>query len=802
MKFTLSWLKEHLDTTAHAAAVAKTLTDLGLEVEGIEDRAQVLAPFTIGYVVEAKQHPNADRLRVCQVDTGNGIVQVVCGAPNARTGMKGVFAPPGSHIPGTGLDLKAGNIRGEASNGMLCSAREMGLGTDHDGIIELPAEAPVGESFAKYRKLDDPVLDIKITPDRADCLGVHGIARDLAAAGLGTLRPLAPKHQAGTFKSPLQWRIDPSAATGCPYVAGRYFRGVKNGPSPQWLQDRLVSIGLRPISTLVDITNFVTYDLGRPLHVFDAKKMAGDPTMRAAKDGETIRALDGKTYTLDAGMVVIADQRGPAAIGGIMGGEETGCSPETTEVFLEVALFDPIQVARTGRKLGILSDARYRFERGVDPKSASWGVDVATALILELCGGETSEVTAAGAMPKDTRTIGYRPARVESLGGCEVPSDKQRQILEALGFTVTPTSTASWQVASPTWRMDVEGEADLVEEVLRVNGFDNIAPVSMPRESAVPRQAVTPAQRRVQQAKRILATRGLNEAVTFSFMPGAVAKLFAGGNALLPLANPISADLDVMRPSILGNLLQAAGRNADRGYPDSALYEVGPSFTDETPKGQPTVAAGIRVGDLTARHWSQKPRGVDAFDAKADAVALLNALGAPTENLQATADAPGYFHPGRSASLRLGPNVLAQFGELHPKVMQALGLKGPAVGFEVFLDRVPMPRAHGKAGGTARPLLNASAFQPLERDFAFVVNSDIAAEKLIKAAKGADKALITDVSVFDVFEGGSLGEGRKSIAISVTLQPREKTLTDAEIEGVSAKIVGAVNKATGGELRK
>jgi phenylalanyl-tRNA synthetase beta chain len=461
-------------------------------------------------------------------------------------------------------------------------------------------------------------------------------------------------------------------------------------------------------------------------------------------------------------------------------------------------LFDPIQVARTGRKLGILSDARYRFERGVDARSASWGVDVATALILKLCGGEASEVTAAGVMPKDTRTIGYRPARVESLGGCEVAADRQRQILEALGFTVTPSSTASWQVATPTWRMDVEGEADLVEEVLRVNGFDNIAPVSMPREGAVPRPAVTPAQRRVQQAKRILATRGLDEAVTFSFMPGTVAKLFAGDNASLPLANPISADLDVMRPSILGNLLQAAGRNADRGYPDAALYELGPSFANDTPKGQLTVAAGIRVGDLTGRHWSQKPRGVDAFDAKADAVALLDALGAPTENLQATADAPGYFHPGRSASLRLGPNVLAQFGELHPKVMQALGLKGPAVGFEVFLDRVPMPR--GK--GTARPLLNASAFQPLERDFAFVVASDIAAEKLIRAAKGADKALITDVSVFDVFEGGSLGEGRKSIAISVTLQPREKTLTDAEIEGVSAKIVGAVNKATGGELRK
>jgi phenylalanyl-tRNA synthetase beta chain len=796
MKFTLSWLKTHLDTRAEASAIAAKLTDLGLEVEGIEDPSQALAPFVVGYVAEARQHPNADRLRVCRVDTGKGVVQVVCGAPNARTGMKGVFAPPGTHIPGTGLDLRAGNIRGEASNGMLCSARELGLGTDHDGIIELPDEAPIGMSFVKYRNLDDPIIEIKVTPDRADCLGVRGIARDLAAAGVGTLKPFAPKHFSGKFKSPVQWRIDPSAATACPYVAGRYFKGVKNGPSPQWLQDRLTSIGLRPISALVDITNFVTHDLGRPLHVFDAKKLAGDPTMRAANAGETVLALDGKTYPLEPGMVVIADSRGPEAIGGIMGGEESGCSLDTTDVFLEVALFDPIQVARNGRKLGIQSDARYRFERGVDPKSATWGVDVATGLILELCGGEASEMTAAGTLPSGTRSINYRPPRVSSLGGCEVSTDKQRQILQSLGFTVNGASV--WQVTTPTWRFDVDGEADLVEEVLRVNGFDSIPAVSMPRGTALPKTAVTPAQRRVQQAKRLLATRGLEEAVTFSFMPSKVAALFAGGNALIPLANPISADLDVMRPSILGNLLMAAGRNASRGIADIAIYEVGPSYANDTPKGQLTVAAGIRVGDFTARHWSGKPRGVDAFDAKADAVELLAALGAPVENLQTTTDAPGYYHPGRSASLRLGPTVLAQFGEVHPKVMKALDLKGPAVAFEIFLDRVPMPRSKG----TNRPLLDASAFQPVARDFAFVVASDVAAEKLVKAAKAADKALIAEVAIFDVFEGGGLGEGWKSIALSVTLQPREKTLTDAEIEAVSAKIVAAVNKATGGELRK
>src|SRR3954469_16234407 len=591
MKFTLSWLKAHLDTRAEAPAIAARLTDLGLEVEGIEDPSQALAPFVVGYVAEAKQHPNADRLKVCRVDTGKGVVQVVCGAPNARTGMKGVFAAPGTHIPGTGLDLKAGTIRGEASNGMLCSARELGLGTDHDGIIELPDEAPIGMSFVKYRNLDDPIIEIKVTPDRADCLGVRGIARDLAAAGVGTLKPFAPQHLSGTFKSPIQWRIDPSAATGCPYVAGRYFKGVKNGASPQWLQDRLTSSGLRPISALVDVTNFVAYDLGRPLHVFDAKKIAGDPTMRAAKEGESIVALDGKTYALEAGMIVIADSRGPEAIGGIMGGAESGCALDTTDVFLEVALFDPIQVARTGRKLGILSDARYRFERGVDPKSASWGVDIATQLILELCGGEASEVTAAGTMPKGTRMISYRPARVESLGGCEIASDKQRNILQVLGFTVIPAS-AAWQVTTPTWRADVEGEADLVEEVLRVNGFDEIEAVSMPRDSALPKTAVTPAQRRVQQTKRLLATRGIEEAVTFSFMPGTVAALFAGDNALIPLANPISADLDVMRPSILGNLLLAAGRNAARGISGAAMFEVGPSFANDTPKGQLTAAAG------------------------------------------------------------------------------------------------------------------------------------------------------------------------------------------------------------------
>ncbi|HET6618397.1 MAG TPA: phenylalanine--tRNA ligase subunit beta [Dongiaceae bacterium] len=800
MKFTLKWLKGHLDTNADVETIARTLTMIGLEVEGIEDRARELAPFTIGYVVEAVQHPNADKLRVCKVDTGQGIVQVVCGAPNARTGMKGVFAPVGSFIPGTKLDLKKGVIRGVDSNGMLCSMREMGLGQDHDGIIDLAADAPVGQSFAAYMGFDDPVFEIKLTPDRADCLGIHGVARDLAAAGLGSLKTVFPDRIEGTFEPPLHWQRK-EVGDACPLVVGRYYRNVRNGASPQWLQERLTAIGLRPISALVDITNYVTFDLGRPLHVFDADKVKGDPTMRFAKPGEKVLALDGFEYELEPDMVVIADDGRIEGIGGVMGGELSGVSAETKNVFIEVALFDPVRTARTGRKLGINSDARYRFERGVDPESAEWGVDVATSLILELCGGEASHITRAGRMPEWHRKIAFRPARVASLGGVEVPTDRQTQILSALGFGVEETSAAQWTVTPPSWRADVEGEADLVEEVIRINDYDNIPVISLPRLSALPHPAITPQQRRVPIAKRLLATRGLLEAVTFSFMPSAIAKLFQpkGANApLVMLANPISADLDAMRPSIVGNLLLAAARNASRGFPDVGLFEVGPSYLDDTEKGQVLSATGARVGLYRPRHWEGKPRAVDAFDAKADALALLQTFGVPVDNLQVIAEAPDYYHPGRSAVLRLGPAILAQFGELHPNVLKACDLRGPAVGFEVFLDRLPMPRAKG----AARPLLNASSFQPLERDFAFVVDATVPADKLTRAARSADKALIIEAKVFDLFQGGALPDGKKSIAFSVTIQPRERTLTDQEIEALSAKIVAAVNKATGGELRK
>ena len=801
MKFTLSWLKDHLETDASLDEITDALTALGLELEEVHDPAKELASFTIGYVVEAKQHPNADRLRVCVVDTGTEKIQVVCGAPNARTGMKGVFAPSGTHIPGTGLDLKKGVIRGEESNGMLCSERELGLSDDHEGIIDLPEDAPVGESFARYKGLDDPVIDIAITPNRGDCLGVRGVARDLAAAGIGTLKPFSAAEKIeGTFESPVQWKRDlPKGDEGaCPMVVGRYFRGLKNGPSPDWMQRRLLAIGLRPISALVDITNYVTFDLGRPLHVFAADKLeGGDLTMRFARDGEKIMALDGKEYELEDGMTCIADAKGVHGIAGIMGGEESGCTEDTTEMFLEVALFDPIRTAGTGRKLGIESDARYRFERTVDPASALWGAEVATRLVLDICGGEASELSIAGEMPDTARQISLRPDRVKTLGGVDISVDDQRRILETLGFE-TDTTEGQIVATTPSWRPDVEDESCLVEEVLRVNGFDNIPVVPLDRDSALPQQILTVGQRRESFARKTLAGRGMLETVTWSFMDEAQAGLFGGVPDVLRLDNPISSDLSVMRPSILPNLLAAAGRNADRGYADNALFEVGPAWRDDTPEGEDVLAAGLRTGRSGHRHWSDPPRAVDAFDAKADALAVLAACGAPVDNLQVSRDAPAWYHPGRSGSLRLGPNVLAWFGELHPRVLKGMDVKSPAAGFEIFIHKVPMPRSKG---GKGRPLLRPSPFQPVGRDFAFVVDADVAADSIVRAAKGADKALISDVRLFDLYEGEGLGKNKKSVAIAVTLQPTERTLTDEDIEKVSAAVVAAVTKQTGGVLR-
>ncbi len=798
MKLTLSWLKDHLETEASLKEITDTLSMIGLEVEGVEDRAEALKPFTVAYVKEARPHPNADRLRLCIVDTGREEVQVVCGAPNARSGMKGVFAPVGSYVPGIDLTLKAGKIRGEESNGMLVSEREMGLSDEHEGIIDLPEDTPLGAPFAEAMGLNDPVIEIAITPNRGDCLGVRGIARDLAAVGLGRLKPRDPAARPGSFESPIKWRRDLPADRqhACPYVAGRYFRGVKNGPSPKWMQDRLRAIGLRPISALVDITNYVTYDLARPLHVFDADKVKGDVVMRFAESGAEILALDGNTYSLDDDMVTIYDDNGPEGIGGVMGGEISGCQADTTNVFLEVALFDPDMVAVTGRKLGVHSDARFRFERGLDPQSAVWGVEIATRLIFDLCGGEASEVVTAGEIPPETRRIALNPARIASLGGIAVDSARQAEILQRLGFAVEQQGAVIAAVP-PSWRPDVESEACLVEEVMRVHGYDHIPEVALPRDSYLPRAVLTPAQRRVSAARTALAWRGMMEGVTFSFVARREAELFGGGADLLTLANPISADLDVMRPTPLVNLATAAVRNADRGFGDLALFEVGPQYLDDTPEGQVTVAAGLRVGESQPRHWAGAARGVDLFDAKGDAEAVLTACEAPVENLQVTRDAPGWYHPGRSGVLRLGPKVLAQFGELHPRVLRRLDLKGPAAAFEVFLDAIPLSRA----GGQKRPLLELSPFQPVLRDFAFLVDEDVPAEKLLRAARGADKALIAEVSLFDVYQGKGVAPGKKSLAIAVTLQPREATLTDQEIEAVAEKVVAQVSKATGGVLR-
>jgi len=798
MKLTYSWLKDHLETAASAETIAATLTRIGLEKESFVDAAKDLAPFVVGHVVECAKHPNADKLSVCKVDIGQGApIQVVCGAPNARQGMKGVYAPPGTHIPGTKLDLKKGVIRGVESNGMLLSERELGLSDDHEGIIDLPGETPIGKPYAEVAGLGDPVIEIKPLANRPDALGIRAIARDLAAAGAGTLKPWRYKAVSGTFKSPIQWRRDLAGAEdACPYVVGRYFRNVKNGPSPDWLKRRLTAIGLRPISALVDITNLVTYDLGRPLHVFDADKLAGDLTMRLAKPGEKILALDGREYTLDGETTVIADAKGVHGIGGIMGGEATGCTPETTNVFLEVALFDPVRVRKSGRALGIVSDARMRFERGLDPESADWGAEVAATLIRELCGGEASEPVAAGAMPDWQRAVPFRLERLETLGGLAVPAPEAKRILAALGFEAKENG-AAWSVSVPPWRPDIDGEADIVEEVLRIHGYDRIPAVPLGLEGALPHSAITPQQRRMRLARRALAARGLLEAVTWSFMSSKEAPLFGGGKPELKLANPISADLDEMRPSILANLLHAVQRNADRGFANAALFEIGPHYASAAPGDQTNVAAGVRQGE-TPRHWSEPARKVDAFDAKADALAALEAAGAPVNSLQTAAEAPGWYHPGRSGVVKLGTAVLAQFGEVHPRVLTALDVDAPAVAFEVFLERLPPAKA--KAGKT-RPLLKPSAFQPVERDFAFVVDAAVPAEKLLRAAQNADKALIAGAAIFDAYAGPGIPEGKKSIALAVTIQPVEKTLTDAEIDAIAAKIVAAVTKQTGGVLR-
>lgn len=803
MKFTLSWLKDHLETEASLDTIVTTLTMIGLEVEGVTDASEALAPFVIARVISAEQHPNADRLRVCMVDPGTGDpIQVVCGAPNARTGLVGVFAPPGTHVPGTGVDLKVGEIRGVESHGMLLSERELGLSDEHSGIIDLAADTPVGMPYATWAGLDDPVIEIAITPNRADCLGVSGVARDLAAAGLGTLKDAPIAAVAGNGPCPVSVTLSfPEGNPICPAFAMRKVTGLKNGPSPDWLRRRLIAIGMRPINALVDITNFLTYDRNRPLHVFDAAKVHGNLTVRRARAGETLLALDGRTYTFDDTMCVIADEKGVESIGGVMGGEETGCSEDTTEVLIESALWDPLSIARTGRALNIVSDARFRFERGIDPAFTLSGLELATQMVLDLCGGTASDVVLAGEVPAERRTIAFPVAEVKRLSGLTVPHERIVEILSSLGFEVAGSGDVL-DVTAPSWRADVEGKADLVEEVIRIVGVDEIPSQPMPRLSPVSRKVLTPIQVRTRQARRTLAARGFVEALTWSFVSRPHAEAFGGGKPELELANPIASDLSDMRPSQVPGLVRALQKNADRGMPDQPIFEVGQVFLGDQPNDQKTAATGVRRGtakpDGAGRHWSGNSGPVDVFDAKADALAVLAAIGTPSERVQISRDAPSWMHPGRSGTLRLGPIVLGHFGELHPKVLELLDADGPVVVFELHLDAVPPTK---QKPTKVKPAIAISDLMPVARDFAFVVDEAVEAADLVKAARGSDKTLIAGVDVFDIYRGAGIEAGRKSIAIEITLQPRDQTLTDEQIDAVGAKVVAAVAKATGGVLR-
>ena len=806
MKFTLSWLKDHLETEADVHQIAEAMTMAGLEVEEVLDPAAKLAPFTVARIVSAERHPNADRLQVCQVATVDGMKEIVCGAPNARAGLTTIYAPIGAYVPGLGVTLVEKPVRGVVSNGMLCSASELELADESDGIQELPPEIPVGTPVAGLFGAE-PVIDFEVTPNRPDWLGVAGIARDLAAASVGKLKHFDIAVVRGAFPSPISVRLD--APEMCPVFAGRVIRGVKNGPSPAWLQKRLTAIGLRSINRLVDVTNLIAYDRARPLHVYDLAKLSGtEIVVRAGQasaetgEAEHLIALDGKTYAVSTTDCVIADAGGerPIGLGGVMGGESTGCDDDTTDVFLESAWFDPLVIAQTGRALSIHSDAQYRFARGVDPVSVTPGLELATRLILDLCGGKPSDIVFVGEPPANPAPFAFDPAHVKRLTGMDLADDRIGTILGQLGFLVqaAPAGQAEpWVVTPPSWRRDVEGPADLVEEVARIEGFDSLPDVALPPVAVPAGGVLNPRQARVRTARRALASLGYAEAVTWSFTKQSTAVLFGGGDDRLVLENPIAADLDCMRPSALPNLIQAAARNAARGFADAALFEIGPIYLGDGPKDQRTVIAGL-VAPHAARHWEGAGE-TPLFALKGDLNAVLEEIGAPVASLQLVqGQNRDWWRPGRSARLQLGPkNVMVEFGELHPRVLKALDADGPMLAFEIVLDNVPEPR--GKAG-KARGSADLSAFMPLTRDFAFVVEDAKPAGDLVRAASGADKALIADVRVFDVYRGKGVDEGFKSVALEVVLQPRDATLTDAEIEALTAKVVAAVEKQ-GGKLR-
>ncbi len=790
MKFSLSWLKDHLDTTATAEEIAAKLNAIGLEVEGVENPAERLAGFRIAKVLTAERHPNADKLQVLSVDTGEGEpLQVVCGAPNARAGLVGVLGLPGAVVPAGGFELKKSAIRGVESNGMMCSSRELDLGDDHAGIIELPADAPVGTLFADYQGAD-PVFDVAITPNRPDCMGVYGIARDLAAAGLGTLKPVTPASVNGSFDCPTEIRTDDPE--GCPAFFGRVIRGVTNGASPDWMQARLKSAGQRPISALVDITNYVMLAYGRPAHAYDLAKLTGAIFARRAKDGETVLALNGKEYALASGMTVIADEAGVHDIAGIMGGEHSGCSETTTDVLLEVAYFDPARIGDTGRKLNLTSDARQRFERGVDPAFLDKGLDLLTQLILEICGGEASRVVRAGTPPPGTKVVAYHPSLALQLGGVAIADEAQKATLAALGFGMD----ARWNVIVPSWRPDVDGAADIVEEVVRIHGLDNIESVALPRTDGVARPTATPAQKLERRLRRAAAARGLNEAVTWSFLPEADAEAFAEGNGgLWVLANPISEDMKAMRPSLLPGLLAATRRNLDRGASGLRLFELGRRYLrgDKGHSDERATLGAVLAGEKTPRGWATgKAQSFDAYDAKAEALALLAEAGAPVDNLQVMGEAGPQFHPGQSATLRLGPKtVLARFGMLHPSLLRQFDIDAPVAAVELFLDAIPAKRG---TPSFARTAYAPPPLQAVKRDFAFLVDAALSAGDLVRTVRGADKANVVAARLFDDFRGQGVPDGQKSLAIEVTLQPGEKSYDEAELKAIAEKITAAAAK--------
>lgn len=790
MKFSFSWLKDHLDTSASAADIAAKLSAIGLELEGLEDPAARLTGFRIARVLAAARHPDADKLQVLSIDTGDGQpLQVVCGAPNARAGLIGVLGLPGAVVPANGMELRKSAIRGVESNGMMCSARELELGDDHDGIIELPADAPVGMPYADYRG-SDPVFDVAITPNRPDCMGVYGIARDLAAAGLGTLKPCKAQAVPGSFPCPIGISTDDPA--GCPAFFGRVIRGVRNGPSPDWIQARLASAGQRPISALVDLTNYLMLAYGRPAHVYDLAKLQGAVCARRAKAGETMLALNGKEYALDASMTVIADQAGVHDIGGIMGGEHSGCSDQTTDVLLEVAYFDPERIGDTGRKLNLTSDARARFERGVDPAFLDCGLELLTDLIVGICGGEPSDVVRAGTPPTDGRIVPYSPALAQTLGGVAIPDDEQRAILRALGFA----SDDRWNVIVPSWRPDVDGAADLVEEVVRIHGLDSVTSMPLPRTDGVARPTATAAQRLERRVRRAAAGRGMNEAVTWSFLPEADATAFAERDAPLWLIqNPISEEMKAMRPSLLPGILAAARRNLDRGAAGLRLFELGRRYLRgaEGHSDERLTLGAVLAGDRAPRDWAcGKAQAFNAFDAKAEALALLAEAGAPVDNLQVMGDAGAQFHPGQSATLRLGPKtVLARFGMLHPALLKQFDIAVPVAALELFLDAVPAKRG---ATSFARSAYAPPPLQAVTRDFAFLIDTAVPAADLVRAIKGADKVNIVNVRVFDDFRGAGVPQGHKSLAVEVTVQPADKSYAEAELKAIAESVTGAATK--------